>query len=142
MFWTALGRLVAIPLGLLFGALAAAVVLFTLGLERATVAVHKQGWEPADIDRLFGIALDGSLLLAGATIVPALAIVLIGEVARIRSLVYYVAGGGLALAAIPVLARIGPSATDATLSAAVWQVLATAGFAGGFVYWLVAGRWA
>jgi hypothetical protein len=26
------------------------------------------------------------------------------------------------------------------LSPVVWQVLATAGFAGGFVYWLVAGR--
>ena len=26
------------------------------------------------------------------------------------------------------------------LSPVVWQVLATAGFAGGFVYWLLAGR--
>jgi hypothetical protein len=66
--------------------------------------------------------------------------VVIGEVARIRSIAYYVVGGGIALAAIPLLARYGQGGTIASPDAIVWQVFATAGFAAGFVYWLIAGR--
>ena len=66
--------------------------------------------------------------------------VIVGEIARIRSLVYYVAGGGVALAAIPLLARSASGAPSPRPSTLVWQVFATAGFAGGFVYWLIAGR--
>ena len=62
-------------------------------------------------------------------------------VARIRSLIYYVVGGGLALAAVPLLARYGQGGTAMPdPDQLVWQVFATAGFAGGFVYWLLAGR--
>jgi hypothetical protein len=67
-------------------------------------------------------------------------VVFVGEIARIRSALYYVAGGGAALAAIPLLARIGQSGSFALADQIVWQVFATAGFAGGFVYWLIAGR--
>ena len=38
------------------------------------------------------------------------------------------------------LTRLGQPMTVLELSPVVWQVLATAGFAGGFVYWLLAGR--
>ena len=62
------------------------------------------------------------------------------KLARIRSAVYYIVGGGVALAVVPLLTRIGQPATVLELSPVVWQVLATAGFAGGFVYWLLAGR--
>ena len=46
----------------------------------------------------------------------------------------------MALAIVPLLTRLGQPATVLELSPTVWQVLATAGFAGGFVYWLLAGR--
>jgi hypothetical protein len=52
---------------------------------------------------------------------------------------YYVLGGGLAMAAVPMLTRLGQSSPLET-SAVVYQVFAVAGFAGGFVYWLLAGR--
>ena len=39
-----------------------------------------------------------------------------------------------------LLTRLGQPMTVLELSPVVWQVLATAGFAGGFVYWLLAGR--
>jgi hypothetical protein len=71
---------------------------------------------------------------------PALLLVIVGEVARIRGAMYYVIGGGVALALVPLLARLGEPSTVLGLAPAVWQVLATAGFAGGFVYWLLAGR--
>ena len=46
----------------------------------------------------------------------------------------------LALAAVPLLARVQQSGGFGMPEHAVWQVFATAGFAGGFVYWLIAGR--
>jgi hypothetical protein len=82
----------------------------------------------------------GLILTTGLTIIPALLVVFVGEVARIRSALYYVAGGGAALAAIPLLARVGQSGGVVLPEQIVWQVFATAGFAGGFIYWLIAGR--
>ncbi|MCK9911764.1 hypothetical protein MXD81_21595, partial [Microbacteriaceae bacterium K1510] len=78
----------------------------------------------------------GIILAASITVIPALLMVIVGEIARIRSIIYYVAGGGLALAAIPLLARYGQDGSVSAPEAIVWQVFATAGFAGGFVYWL------
>ena len=50
-------------------------------------------------------------------------------------------GGGLALAAVPLVARYGQGGSAMPdPDQLVWQVFATAGFAGGFVYWLLAGR--
>jgi hypothetical protein len=66
--------------------------------------------------------------------------VIVGEVARFRSALYYVVGGGLSIALVPLLVRLADPAQVLGLSSTVWQVLATAGFAGGFVYWLLAGR--
>jgi hypothetical protein len=48
------------------------------------------------------------------------------------------AGGGAASAAIPLLARLDVAGT--LPQATVWQLFATAGFAAGLVYWLLAGR--
>jgi hypothetical protein len=49
-------------------------------------------------------------------------------------------GGGLSLGVLPLLARLQIPDLSAMPPAALWQVLATAGFAGGLVYWLLAGR--
>ena len=67
-------------------------------------------------------------------------LVIIGEIARIRGALYYVLGGGATLAIVPWLARINQPVAAMDVSHLVWQVLATAGFAGGFAYWLLAGR--
>ena len=73
--------------------------------------------------------------------VPALLAVIVGEVARIRSALYWVPAGGLAIAAAPFLLRLSsPATTGALPSTALLQLLATAGFAAGLVYWLLAGR--
>lgn len=73
------------------------------------------------------------------TALPALAAAAIGEVLHIRSWMYYVLVGGAALAAVPILAG---AATDApALPAGEYMtIFATAGFTGGFIYWLLAGR--
>ena len=46
-----------------------------------------------------------------------------------------------AAAVIPMLAASGNLGTgNITQIGAIWPVFATAGFAGGFIYWLIAGR--
>lgn len=133
-----IGRLIWIPIAFLIAAAAAMFVLLTLGLETFTHAVHSLG-DGDTIDAAFDVVWQGSIIASGATIVPALLVVIVGEVARIRSWLYYVIGGGIALAIIPLLARIDPATMTYSLPA-LWHVFATAGFAGGFVYWLLAGR--
>lgn len=141
MFWKTTGRvLIVIPFALLMAMLATLFVLVTLGLERFTALLHVNPLGEQDADRIFSMMDQGLLLVASITLIPALLIVVIGEIARIRSFVYYVVGGGLALAAIPLLARYGQSGALSSPETLVWQLFATAGFAGGFVYWLIAGR--
>lgn len=140
MVWRTLGRLILIPVAALIAGLVGMLVLVTLGLERITQATQGR-WEEGDpLNKIIDLVLQGHLLVSGLTLIPALAVVIIGEVARIRTMLYYVLGGGLALVAVPLLARYGETGGIAALPSAVWQVFATAGFAGGFIYWLLAGR--
>lgn len=140
MVWRTIGRLVLIPVALLLSGLVAGLVLVTLGLERITQATQGR-WQDGDsIGGLYELVTQGHLLLSGLTLVPALAVVIVGEVARIRASLYYIFGGSLALVAIPLIARFGETSTLTLPSTVVWQVFATAGFAGGWVYWLLAGR--
>jgi hypothetical protein len=138
MVMRAIGRLIWVPIAFLIAAATAMFVLFTLGLETLTHAVHNFDGDET-VSAVFDVAWQGSLILSAATIIPALLVVVIGEVARIRSWLYYLIGGGAALAAIPLIARIDPGTMTYSLPA-LWHVFATAGFAGGFVYWLLAGR--
>jgi hypothetical protein len=140
MVWRTLGRLILIPIAAFIGGLAGGLVLVTLGLERFTQATHGRWQDGEFINNLIDMVFQGELPVSGLTLVPALAVVIIGEVARIRSMLFYVLGGGLALVAVPLLARYGETGSIAALPAAVWQVFATAGFVGGWVYWLLAGR--
>ena len=141
MVWRTIGRLVLVPLAFLVAGLTAVFVLVTLGLERITVALHGRAAEPDSLATLVDLLAEGVLLASAVTVVPALVVVIVGEVARIRSLIYYLMGGGAALVAVPLLlARLGEAAQGMPATTMLWQVFATAGFAAGFVYWLIAGR--
>jgi hypothetical protein len=136
----ALGRIILVPLAFLFAGLVAAFILITLGQERLVQAFGGQGGiDDTTIDAAFDILKLFLAVLSIKPLIPALMLVIVGEVARIRSYVYYIVGGGLALLAVPVIARLGQSSALA-LSPVTWQVFATAGFAAGAVYWLIAGR--
>ena len=140
MFWRTVGRIIVVALAFFIAAAVAAVVLLTLGLERITGALHRMAPSDDVVATMFDLVNQGLALTAGLSILPALLVVVIGEIARIRSVVYYVAGGGAALASAPLLARVEQTGALALPEQAVWQVFATAGFAGGFLYWLIAGR--
>ena len=139
-----LGRLLLVGFACLSAAGATAFVLFTLGLERLTRAAHGASADEA-MEWTFDFAwtslplLDRLLSVPGMVVLAALALVAVGEIARIRSVLYYVAGGGLVLASAALLVR-GSGDGASLLTGAAWQVLATAGFAGGLVYWVLAGR--
>ena len=129
-----LGRLILVPLGFILATLVTIFVLVTLGSERITHAI--QGQNDVPLTAAFELVGQAAVLTSALTIVPALALIIIGEVARIRSIIYYVVGGGLALGGSGFPGRYGRS----ILELAVWQVFATSGFLGGFTYWLIAGR--
>lgn len=141
MVLSAIGRIFWVPIAFVLAGLGAAFILFTLGMERVTQTMHGASDTQA-IDTLFDVLLQAQLLISGLTLVPAILVVVVGEVARIRSALYYILGGGAALAAIPLLARLGQAASTAAAmpSSTLWQVFATAGFFGGLLYWLMAGR--
>jgi hypothetical protein len=85
----------------------------------------------------FGVVLFTGFVAPALTALPAFIAVVVGEVLRLRSWIYYVLAGGVSLAAIPLLAGVdGGSVIPA---AEYMTIFATAGFAGGFIYWLTAG---
>ena len=133
-----LGRLFLVPIGFILSSLVALFVLVTLGSEKITHAI--QGENDVPLSAAFELVGQAAVLTSAVTIIPALALVIIGEVGRIRSIIFYVVGGGLALVAIPALAQAGMSGGLQMPSTALWQVFATAGFLAGFTYWLIAGR--
>lgn len=141
MFWRTLGRLILLPIAFLISVAVAGAILLSLGLEHITHALHGRSEDGTEVARtMVDLLWQGSLLMSGLSILPALAVVIVGEVARIRSWLYYMIGGGLALASVPLLARVDRIEQISSVPAIVWQVFATAGFAGGLVYWLIAGR--
>jgi hypothetical protein len=134
------GRLIWVPIAFLLSALVSLFVIVTLGHERIVQAMVGRGPDQASIDAAFTLFAFVLQLLSVYTLAPAILLIVIGEVARLRSALYYVIGGGATLAAVPLLARLQQPASALDIAEVVWQVLATGGFAGGFVYWLLAGR--
>jgi len=135
-----LGRIIWVPIAFVLAALACSFVIFTLGLERLTH--YAEGFNDPYMTWQGGVELAaGAVLLAQAfTLLPAIFLVLVGEIARIQSVYYYVVCGGLAAVSAPLTVRLSASGLTEVPAVAVWQVFATGGFIGGFIYWMLAGR--
>jgi hypothetical protein len=140
LFWRTIGRLILIPIAFVLAALTAGAIVVTLGLEHFTQAMHGSAPGEEAVVRTFDIMQQLAALTSGLSIIPALTVIIVGEVGRIRSWLYYMLGGGVALASAPFLANLTANEALVVPASTVWQVLATAGFAGGVMYWLVAGR--
>ncbi len=124
----------------LFSILVALIVLFGLGIFwlgdeiRAAAGQNEILWHGADV---FAAYFFASAVGPALTALPALVAVVIGEVMRIRSAIYYTLAGGAAVAVIPLLARSADAATSTPSS--YMSLFAAAGFVGGFTYWALAG---
>jgi hypothetical protein len=88
---------------------------------------------------MLGVVLFAETIGPALTALPALVAAVAGEVLKIRSWMYYVLAGGLALASIPIIAAPKSADLSALLASHAMTIFAAAGFAGGFVYWLLAG---
>lgn len=135
--FSALGRLFVVAFALVAAVVGAGLIGVRLGLERMTHALHADDDAPATV---MGWIWQGLNLSFASTLLLALAVVIIGEVAKIRSALFYIAGGGFAVAAAPLAIEVQRHAGMSQLPAFIWQVFATAGFVGGAIYWLFAGR--
>jgi hypothetical protein len=138
-----IGRIVWVAVAFVLAVASGLVVLALVGLERITAALNGRPDSPSGLDQwvdlanlVYGLTLWGAAL----SIVPALLAIVIGELARIRSLVYWVGAGGLAAVAAPVANELATSADVILPAVAILQLMATAGFAAGVVYWTLAGR--
>ena len=121
---------------------AALAVLFALGAiwtgnELRAAAPHdpvlNQGAS------IFGMVLFAGTVGPALNALPALVAAVTGEVLKIRSWMYYVLAGGASLAVIPVLAAPETADLPTIVASHYMTIFAAAGFAGGFVYWLLAG---
>ena len=124
----------------ILAALAAIMVLFALGAIwagdeiRAAAPNHplvRHGGEAA-----LGFVVFAGTVAPALNALPALLGVIVGEILRIRSWMYYVLAGGASLAAVPLLIAAD---LPSILASQYITIFAAAGFAGGFVYWLLAG---
>ena len=123
-------------------AAAALAVLFALGA--IWVGDELRAAAPDDPLLEQGAPIVGVVLFAGTvgpalTALPGLIAAVVGEVLKIRSWMYYVPAGGAALAVIPILAAPQTAELAEVVGSHAMMVFAAAGFAGGFVYWLLAG---
>jgi hypothetical protein len=136
-------RLLWVVVAFFLAALAAVMVLFALGAIwagdeiRAAAANHplvRHGGEAA-----LGFVVFAGTVAPALNALPAFLGVIVGEILRIRSWMYYVLAGGASLAAVPLLVASASADLPSILASQYITIFAAAGFAGGFVYWLLAG---
>jgi hypothetical protein len=135
-------RMAWVAIAFCIAALASIAVLFALGGTWAGEELRAAAPNDPlvrDSAPIFGMLLFARTVGPALTALPAVIAVVTGEVMRIRSWVYYVLAGGLSLAAIPILAAPETAELSAILTSQTMTIFSTAGFAGGLLYWLLAG---
>ena len=134
-------RLVIVTISFLLSAVVCAAVFFALK--------RQETWDGLLLTDpktyLYGV---GAYLLEGIKMafvggyllyMPVLAVILVGFLLRIRTVLYYVPAGGLALLMVPVLAGFLQTAAFAQPDEASTFLYLVSGAAGGFAYWLIGG---
>ncbi len=128
-----------------FGLAVALALIILLVLGSYSMGEELRGdYQPGDnmgyivnlLSLLFGGASFLMVVTPVLTILPALLGVIVAEVIQVRNALYYLVTGGLSVAALPLLASTG----DTGFNLQALTMFATAGFAGGLFYWLIAGR--
>lgn len=148
MIWPAIIRIIAVLFAFALAAFTALIVLFAIGADWAAreLAAHSADTPappgPPEEVFLHGIGFIAFFATVAPTLslLPGLVAAIIGEVAKIRSVVYYILAGGLALIVMPLAYIVQNAPETAMPSVQYLSIYATAGFAAGLVYWLVAGR--
>lgn len=133
----AVGRIFAALIGFILAVIAAALFMLvtSVGFEPANPADSLWFWGNFGV----GAAMTASYLGAMA-LAPWAVVIVITEAFRLRSILVYLVAGGI-LGILPVLG-IAPMMHPLDGDPRNISILVAAGFVGGFVYWLTAGRMA
>lgn len=123
-----------------------------IGVAAASLVLLGGSWVGAELRALvpedpmvenaapvFGIVLFTWTVAHALTALPALLAVIAGEALRLKTWMYYVLAWGAAALAIPLLAA-ADNVAPVLPPSQVMAIFAASGFAGGFAYWLLAGR--
>jgi len=134
-----IGRVVMIMIGFAL-AIAAAGAILVVALVMPELRHFSSGvFENDPVDVLVGLGFVVALVFA---VVPGLILIVLSEIFAIRSLLLHaVAGGALALGCyVRLVAVLGGNLQVNDISRHELEVMAAAGIAAGFVYWLITGR--
>jgi hypothetical protein len=134
------GRILVIIFGL-------AIAIIVAGITLALGIVLPE-WAAMDSDPIervifFFVAFFATGLVVTFALLPAALVIVVSEVARMRSFIYYGVGGALVALASYYGSDISvqlENTTDVTPVANTLQLAAAAGILGGLAYWLIAGR--
>ena len=145
-------RLLWVAIAAVMSALAGVALALLVGLEWLTVSLHASGadgvgrWiDGADaIVPVFARFMELGAAL-GFALLPGFLVLIFAEVMRIRSLTFYLAGGGIAFTMLPVMLHWAEATGRAGDRPPLWGtpallLIATGGFLAGAVYWGLAGR--
>jgi hypothetical protein len=141
----AVNRILVVSVGFLLALLTGAAMLLFIGTRWAAQEVATQMPENSDeVSRFMSEALGMVAFVFNVapvlTVAPAVVAIVVGELARIRSVLYYMLAGGAAAALMPLIAAPRQAAENTTYTTPYFAIMATAGFAAGLIYWLLAGR--
>jgi len=135
-----LGRIVVIFFGLIVAIMIAGITL-VIGI----IAPDWTGIDSDPVERVFFFIASffATSFVGAVAILPALIVVVLAEIARMRSFIYYGVGGALiGLASYfgsDISVRLENTTDVAPVNSAL-QLAAAAGIIGGLAYWLIAGR--
>ena len=134
------GRIIVIAFALIVASMIAGITL-AIGI----VAPDRSWLDSDPIERVmfFTVSFFATSFIGATAFVPAVLLVVVAEVARLRSLLYYAAAG----AVVGLASYFGSNVemrlentTDVTPVFHPLQLAAAAGIIGGLAYWLLAGR--
>jgi H+/Cl- antiporter ClcA len=135
-----LGRIIVIFLALMIAMMIAGIAL-AIG-----IVVPDRSWLDADpLERVafFTVSFFATSFIGASAFVPALLLIAVAEIMRLRSLLYYAAAGAVVGLTSYFGSNVELRLENTTDVAPVFhplQLAAAAGIVGGLAYWLLAGR--
>ena len=135
-----LGRIFVIFFSLIVAMIIAGIVL-AIG-----ILLPDKSWLDADpLERVmfFTVSFFATSFVGATAFVPALLLIVVAEIARLRSLLYYAAAGAVVGLASYFGSNVELRLENTTDVSPVFhplQLAAAAGIVGGLAYWLLAGR--
>ncbi len=147
MFFSAIGRILIVGFALFISVMVGFFLLTYLSGNLLSEELAQRYGSELNGSELENTVLSITGVLAflvslypAMTILPALLVVVIGEIGHIRSLLFYVLAGGAGALSIPLL-YVVMSGDDVSMpSKSFLTIFATSGFVSGLVYWMLAGR--